>query len=167
MFARVERATRLSFSHMVVQDCRSPSFQMLVPSGISLRDSSRHTFFSRTLSGGGGCALTIISSGNGHAKASKADLVRDMKAEGFRCYESSLGGNGVLWHDKSVPTEFLAVAAGSSSSADEMEGRTGLRVCQSLEGNAGRGMGTERTVVIAAAAAAFGAVVLVGLAQRV
>lgn len=29
----------------------------------------------------------------------KDSLVEDLAAEGFQCYESSLGGAGVLWHD--------------------------------------------------------------------
>lgn len=57
--------------------------------------------------GGGGCALTILLGEN----LSKASLIENMAAEGFKCYESSLGGDGVLWHGGTVPPEFLAPAA--------------------------------------------------------
>ena len=32
-----------------------------------------------------------------------------MESEGFECYQTSLGGDGVLWHGGSVPPEFQAV----------------------------------------------------------
>lgn len=35
-----------------------------------------------------------------------------MALEGFECYESSLGGDGVLWHDAGVPQEWEAVEKG-------------------------------------------------------
>lgn len=38
-------------------------------------------------------------------------LMKDMAAEGFKCYESSLGGDGVLWHGDTVPPGLLAAAA--------------------------------------------------------
>lgn len=34
---------------------------------------------------------------------SKTSLVEDMVAEGFICYESALGGAGVLLHDEGIP----------------------------------------------------------------
>ncbi|CAN0480008.1 unnamed protein product, partial [Laminaria digitata] len=43
--------------------------------------------------GGGGCALTVLSCD----AASKTSLVQGMVSEGFQCYESALGGDGVLW----------------------------------------------------------------------
>ena len=67
----------------------------------------------RARAGGGGCALTILS-GEGMSKAS---LVEYMSAEGFRCYESSLGGDGVLWHGKTVPPELVEAAAAAAAAA--------------------------------------------------
>lgn len=55
--------------------------------------------------GGGGCALTILSNDE---SVSKDSLLKGMVAEGFECYESSLGGDGVLWHDAGVPREWEA-----------------------------------------------------------
>lgn len=60
------------------------------------------TFLSQSsvFAGGGGCAVTILGP---KAINSKKSLVEDMVGEGFLCYESSLGGAGVLLHEEGIP----------------------------------------------------------------
>lgn len=62
--------------------------------------------------------MTILS-GEG---LSKAALVEDMSAEGFKCYESALGGDGVLWHGETVPLEFVEAAAAAAAASELREG---------------------------------------------
>ncbi|CAM9745706.1 unnamed protein product [Scytosiphon promiscuus] len=118
----------------------------------------RHKCSSKlTGAGGGGCALTILS-GEG---LSEASLVQDMAAEGFKCYETSLGGDGVLWHGATVPPELAApskraaaaAATGSSSSTMDAESEG--------SGLAGRFVGRHRKVVGIAAMAVAVAVISV------
>lgn len=46
-----------------------------------------------TGAGGGGCALTFIRSGTPPEIISQ--VVRDLEAEGFECFETSIGGAGL------------------------------------------------------------------------
>lgn len=69
--------------------------------------------------GGGGCALTILGAELGDRKES---LVKDLtEGEGFRCYESSLGGPGILYHNDGAlpPASQLAAAAAKGKGGGE------------------------------------------------
>lgn len=114
--------------------------------------------------GGGGCALTILS-GEGLCKAS---LIKDMAAEGFKCYESSLGGDGVLWHGETIPPELLAAAAaevnGGGGDGGEIEAgseESGGFLARLMSGREERGL-----VVAAAATVAVAAVVAASFGRR-
>lgn len=48
-----------------------------------------------------------------------------MALEGFECYESSLGGDGVLWHDAGVPREWEAAEKGVKAKGAVDGGRKG------------------------------------------
>lgn len=69
--------------------------------------------------GGGGCALTILGAELGDRKES---LVKDLTGgEGFRCYESSLGGPGVLYHNDGAmpPASHLTTVSAKKEGVEE------------------------------------------------
>lgn len=47
--------------------------------------------------------------------------MRDMTAEGFKCYESSMGGAGVLWHDGGVPLSLKPPSRSQEEGEGEVE----------------------------------------------
>lgn len=104
----------------------------------------------RASPGGGGCALTILLGED----LSKASLVRDMAAEGFECYESSLGGDGVLWHGETVPAELLAAAApvGEGGGIDAGSEKSGGFFAR-LAHRRGKELGVAAAAALAVAAA--------------
>lgn len=111
--------------------------------------------------GGGGCTLTILRADLFQVKGS---LVKDLTTEGFRCYETSLGGAGVLWHDGGVPPALrLAAATGGGEAAErsvEMASSDALGEAMSDEkGVVGVSQGRKATTAViglVAAAAALG-----------
>ncbi|CAM9888428.1 unnamed protein product, partial [Phaeothamnion confervicola] len=48
-----------------------------------------------TGAGGGGCAIALVS---GLAPMQREQLVADLTGDGMMCFETALGGSGVLWH---------------------------------------------------------------------
>lgn len=111
----------------------------------------------RLFLGGGGCALTILSGED----LCKASLVQDMAAEGFKCYETSLGGDGVLLHSDTVPPELAAAttrapapAAGSGGDTvvDAEPEESGFST--SFVGRHRKGVGIAAAVTVAVAAVA-------------
>ncbi|CAM9816653.1 unnamed protein product, partial [Ectocarpus sp. 13 AM-2016] len=74
-----------------------------------------------TGAGGGGCAVTILSGED----LCKASLVEAMLGEGFKCYETSIGGDGVLFHGDAVPPAFVAAAAAAAAKAPGAVARGG------------------------------------------
>lgn len=103
--------------------------------------------------------MTILSGD----ESSTAALVEDMTSEGFKCYRSSLGGQGVLFHDKGVPADMAAAAA-----VVKAVGVSGQQAAQRVSsGGVGgvkrKGLGTA---AIAVAVAAMGLVLFVSVGQR-
>lgn len=105
-----------------------------------------------------------------------------MASEGFKCYESALGGDGVLWHDGGLPAEFVMSAASAAETVATVavvadaagggrEAGTGVRLEGKLDSprgynsrrnGGGGGAGSKMTAVATAIAAA--AVVLAAFA---
>lgn len=108
--------------------------------------------------------MTILS-GEG---LSKAALVEDMSAEGFKCYESSLGGDGVLWHGETVPPEFEEAAAAAASELREGGNCEGSGwVSTLLASRNGKRMGiAAAAAVVAVAVAAVVPAVFSGSGRR-
>lgn len=109
--------------------------------------------------------MTILSGED----LSKASLVKDMAAEGFKCYESCLGGDGVLWHGETVPLEL----AGKAAAAAALGEGTGIEAGSEESGGfaarftdqEGKGIGIAAAAVVAVAAAVV-PVVFAGLGRR-
>lgn len=92
--------------------------------------------------------MTVLS---GEGSLSKASLIEDMSSEGFKCYETSLGGDGVLWHDGGVPSEF-----GVPSSEGVGVG-VGVEAASKRSGQLNERLGSEDTKGLGAVALRFAA----------
>lgn len=52
----------------------------------------------RVLTGGGGCAMVLLSTPRDAPEADHEGLEAALTAAGYDCFRSSIGGQGVLWH---------------------------------------------------------------------
>jgi|GEM_PF-1641043 len=57
-------------------------------------------FTKLTGAGGGGCAFTLLGNENCSKDSSAARI--ELERLGYRCYDTQVGGEGVLWHDKYI-----------------------------------------------------------------
>lgn len=71
--------------------------------------------------------MTVLSS---ELLSGKSSLMQELRAEGFQCLETMLGGAGVLMHDHGVPRAFEH----TSLSATLRDGTNGRRATETEEG---------------------------------
>ncbi|KAL9931224.1 hypothetical protein V8E36_009901 [Tilletia maclaganii] len=128
----------LQVSHPRLEEIRTVTKERPASSadGDSAATSRRRPLATKlTGAGGGGCAVTLIPDDLGDAEVS--ELIADLQARGFVCYETSVGGAGVgvLVEDgTSVPGGAgSSAAATATATAGQVDHRTRLEIVPAAE----------------------------------